>query len=524
MLLKNVKNNYYLLSLLGGSLYALGFPSKLIPPIFVLSLFGSYLFLRSLFKQTGLKKNILSLLLFSLGFNLTGFYWIANTIEVFGNLNYPLSLMLSLLFSLIIVPHLWIFVFIKNFIMKKKIPTLYLVPTLAFIMTLLEYFTPAQFPTSLGQIYIQLNELVTIAHLGGVPVYSFISFFMIFSLIFKSNKMSSLFSLTALVFISFLMKIKNTPIDTLNIKIVQANVGNFMKVSSESGDKNSMSEIFNRYKFLSQNNPNNKTFDLIVWPETAYPNTISPSFAVQEKISPEIIRSITEYTDTPMLIGGYSKDDFNESFFESEYNSAFLFDKNGDLKNHYNKMVLIPFGETLPFPAPVKEKLSRVITNVSYFATGQSYTQFSLENEYRFITPICYELLKPTFLRTFLNKQVKPTHFMLNLTNDSWYGDTAEPEQHLFLSRWRAVEFNLPIIRSTNTGITTLIKADGSTGERLEVGAEATLEVSMDIYKNEPTFYQRFGFLFSFLIFLMSLFFSWFESRLLLNRVDGQLP
>jgi apolipoprotein N-acyltransferase len=87
---------------------------------------------------------------------------------------------------------------------------------------------------------------------------------------------------------------------------------------------------------------------------------------------------------------------------------------------------------------------------------------------------------------------------MINLTNDSWYGNTVEPEQHLFLARWRSIEFNLPILRSTNTGISTYINQNGKEIKRLEYGTTGNLDLSLDLQKNvsekDSTFYQNFGF------------------------------
>jgi apolipoprotein N-acyltransferase len=83
---------------------------------------------------------------------------------------------------------------------------------------------------------------------------------------------------------------------------------------------------------------------------------------------------------------------------------------------------------------------------------------------------------------------------MINLTNDSWYGDTMEPEQHLFLAKWRALEFNLPIIRSTNTGITSVIYPDGSESKRLEILKTGNLDLSINLPLQEATFYQKYGF------------------------------
>jgi apolipoprotein N-acyltransferase len=155
-------------------------------------------------------------------------------------------------------------------------------------------------------------------------------------------------------------------------------------------------------------------------------------------------------------------------------------------------MRLIPFGEGLPF-GPLNPYLSGIITNISYFAEGDTYTGFKTDNQLSFVSVICYEVLFPTFVADMLNNQKEEAQFMINLTNDSWYGNTAEPYQHLFLSKWRALEFNLPLIRSTNTGITTVVFPDGSESKRLLIGEKTYLDVDLEIAPRTPTLFQIFG-------------------------------
>ena len=113
----------------------------------------------------------------------------------------------------------------------------------------------------------------------------------------------------------------------------------------------------------------------------------------------------------------------------------------------------------------------------------------------KFFSTICYELLKPKFIREYLNNLKERPHFMINLTNDSWYGKTMEPHQHLFLAKWRALEFNIPIIRSTNTGISSVVYADGTESKRLGVYKTGSLDLELLFGPNKPTIYQSFGIL-----------------------------
>jgi apolipoprotein N-acyltransferase len=131
-----------------------------------------------------------------------------------------------------------------------------------------------------------------------------------------------------------------------------------------------------------------------------------------------------------------------------------------------------------------------------------------LSNGLRFITPICYEILESNYMRDLLN-QWKNNHFIVNHTNDSWYGATAEPYQHLFLSKWRALEFQLPVLRSTNTGITSVIYPDGSESKRLGINEENVLDLTVDIPFAQNTVYQIYGMLPLILLFASLLIITW---------------
>ena len=191
-------------------------------------------------------------------------------------------------------------------------------------------------------------------------------------------------------------------------------------------------------------------------------------------------------------------------------------------QNVYRKMRLIPFGETLPF-GPLNPLLGSVIKNISYFKSGDNYQLFTTRKNSRFISVICYEILFSSFVREYLNHVNTPPHFLMNLTNDSWYGDTNEPLQHLFLAKWRALEFDLPIVRSTNSGISAILYPDGTESEHLSYGVKAVLDTELKLKERKPTLYERFGLWITLGVWLiLSLIFSvrWKNPRAT-NRVDG---
>lgn len=499
----------YAFSLFGGILYALGYPSFIGESLLITPMIGMMILFHFVLKSHSLKTRILHLLSFNLGFNYMGFYWIVDTLQEFGHLPFIVAALLSGLFTFIITPHLWAGVLLIHYLFKKKIVSQeeFLKPGihsffLAAFLTTMEYYTPQQFDVMLGQPWIAIGKYLGYASIAGLPIYSFFSYILVFESVslFHKKGVSKFNLITTLLFIisnPFLHidTLGSDPKD-LNIRVVQANISNFLKTDSEKGTYASVSQVINRYKTLSKEPDEFDTgVDLIIWPETAYPFAITTNKdSIQSTMLPPVMIEVAKSKDAELFIGGYDQIKYDgKDFFKSEYNTMFHISNDARLIDTYHKHVLIPFGETLPF-GPLNEFLSTKIDNISFFSEGDRFTMFKLKTGHRIISSICYELLKPEFIRDYLNNLEERPHAMVNLTNDSWYGKTAEPEQHLFLAKWRAVEFGLPIIRSTNTGISSVIFPDGSESKRLGVFQTGNLDLKLNLGVIKPTIYQLYGF------------------------------
>jgi apolipoprotein N-acyltransferase len=485
-----------LFSLLGGMLYASGFPLITGHSFFAGPILGFFLFNYALFKaEHSLKKQMLIALCFSFGFYLLGFYWIPDTLMEFGGLFFPFNHLLGLIFSLVIIPQVYIYTTIQ----RKYQNAVFL----SITYVLLEEFVPQQFPAHLGHSFLSLTPTIPLklAPFFGAPVYSFLTAFMALSaLSHLRNKKAPLISyglITIMVLLNFTLPspFKGAALPPLNVRIIQPNIGNFLKIDSERGSVNSLKSVFDSYIELSTA-PAAFPIDLIIWPETAFPSLISSEslkLNPDDRGVPPTIAQIIEKTQSELFLGGYDlKPSSGPNDYESQYNSAFLFGTDKKLKEVYRKIHLIPFGEGLPF-GPLNSILRKYITNVSYFAEGTKYASFKTKNGIPFIGAICYEILFSDFIRKFLNHQEEAPQFLVNLTNDSWYGDTAELYQHLYLAKWRALEFNIPLIRSTNTGITTVIYHDGSESTRLNYQEKKSLDLEMKMFIRKDTVFQKFG-------------------------------
>lgn len=502
-------------TLLAGTLYAFGFPRKELSHSFLLSHMGMFLYFYTLnlFKQSKTSHKFFLLLGFSLTYNMFGYYWIPETLKEFGGLQFPVNYLLGTLFSLIIVPHLIIALFIDKYAGKyfNQSPL-----RSAMLFTLLEYFVPQQFPAHLGHTWLDLAPYLAFSPIMGAPFYSFLGYVIIFSLLGPKEKSKKPLIPAIFVVITFIVSVlfplklsKN--LKTLPIRMVQANIGNLLKVEAEKGIYAADDEVRNRYKNLSIEKSPFKP-RLIVWPETALPNLLSTKVLLNNsKNTPEVVKEVTAAHKSYLFTGGYdTADNGNGPFFETQYNTAFLFNPDGKLGEHYHKSKLIPFGESLPF-GPLNSYLVDLNPNIAFFAKGNHFPLFNIDDEFYFSTAICYEVLFSSFIRDYLKKHKRKADFIINITNDSWYGDTAEPFQHKFLSHWRALEFNMPLVRMTNTGITNVLYQDGSESKALMHGEQKVLDLELKIDKGPKSFFQEFGILgfiiFSLFLILLETFF-----------------
>lgn len=480
-----------LLSLIAGGLYALCYPSVFMEGWFPLLFISMAALLWCLESAENFKQILIRIFSFNLGLNLIGFYWIPHTLREFGQLPYAVSVFLGVIFSLILQPHWWLYAVWKFYRPSFRWSSENGIILSALIITLMERYFPQQFPIFAGSPWLHLAPFLGLAPYLGVAAFSFMTYWVCLEAVTQLG-LKKFRPQVWVIFGAFLTANAFIPLETpgnkkINVRIVQANIGNFLKVQSERGDSNSFEAINKKYIELSVRNTDFKP-DLVVWPETAYPNAFNRDHLY---ISP-IFNQIMTATGAEMLIGGYDEDTTKSpmDMIETVFNSSLLLSDN-QIKASYHKNILIPFGETLPF-GPLNRQIVSIVPAVSLFARGEGTPKMELKNGLRFVTPICYEILESNYMRGLLN-QWGGNHFIVNHTNDSWYGDTAEPLQHLFLSRWRALEFQLPIIRSTNTGITSVIFPDGSESRRLGVGAEDTLDVKVTVGSGEASFYQRFG-------------------------------
>lgn len=215
--------------------------------------------------------------------------------------------------------------------------------------------------------------------------------------------------------------------------------------------------------------------ELVVWPEGAYHGQIVPG---RTNVRDDVLGG----TPQALLFGG-ARWDRDPAGDEVPFNSAFLADETGAVRGTYDKSVLLAFGEYIPgdryFPGLYRWFRERGIA-VSHFGRGTSTRALVLPDEARGAwhlgTFICYEDIVPEYVRRIMAPVdgVRP-HVLVNVTNDSWYGDTTEPPIHLSEARWRAIEHRRALVRATNTGISAIVDATGRVVGQTATYREETL-------------------------------------------------
>ena len=186
------------------------------------------------------------------------------------------------------------------------------------------------------------------------------------------------------------------------------------------------------------------------------------------------------------------------------YNSMAYLDNNLTVLSKYNKNKLVPFGEFLP--------LEKFFKKIGLKKITQGYISFSAANErkillienIRFLPLICYEII----YSGKINKNNGEFDFIVNISEDGWFGNSIGPHQHFSHSIFRSIEEGKNLIRSTNGGISAYVDAVGNVINQVKSTDKGVIEVK-SYKKTSKTFFSRYGnkIFFYFLIFYITLIF-----------------
>ena len=293
-------------------------------------------------------------------------------------------------------------------------------------------------------------------------------------------KASLLFIILPVIFFYGSFRIEeNHFFDNKNISVIQPNVLQIDKINN--------SDAYENIKDLIDLS-NNHEADLIIWPESSVPLLL--------QYNSEAIQFITDnlLSNGEILIGNITYQDNNFR------NSALLIDQDNKIKEIYHKIHLVPFGEYMPFKNVLsKLPFLKIITGDIGFENGKEIKSINTKLGTARIV-ICYEIIFPEEI----NPNREDFDFIINITNDAWFGNSSGPYQHLNSSRFRAIEQGIPVFRSANTGISAVIDPYGRVIELIELGSKGSI-VSPLVKKTTTTYYSKVGDFLFFSVLILTL-------------------
>jgi apolipoprotein N-acyltransferase len=236
------------------------------------------------------------------------------------------------------------------------------------------------------------------------------------------------------------------------------------------------------------------TRGLIIWPEAPAP------FWVTDLHLRSTLANIARSTDSFLIAGSIGIEHTGEINRQPDiYNSASVIAPDGAWTARYDKIHLVPFGEYIPFQNLIS--FAKALTHeVGTFARGKLRVPLTVDNM-KVGTFICYESIFPGEIRHFAQQGAE---VFVNISNDSWFGETGAPRQHLNMARMRAVENYRWLLRDTNSGVTAVVDPYGRIVAEAPRNQRVALQGAYGL-EESTTFYTRHGDWFPFLCAIITL-------------------
>ncbi len=464
--------------------------SLLFPPYFFLPLgfiiFPFFCLLLDFNRKNNSDLNIFkNFSFFGFGFFISYLFWVKDPFFVFEETKFFFLVFLLLIILLSLILSL---VFTIIYKLGKNIPIIFIIP---FMFTISEYIISVLFygfPWFTFSLVISSSEYLLFSlKLFGTLISSYLIiqiFCLPFILITKVKLKKELGFLSFFIILPTIFLIisnlnsKNNNLNTneLDLEIFQLNFENNNKSLTPEKKLN-----------IIINNIYESTADLLIFGENNFPYLVDN---LDLKILKESLK------ENQILIIGATR-------FESDnyYNS--LINVTNSKVTYFDKIILVPFGEFLP----LRDYLTFLesIVGPNNYSNGKGERIINLSNNISFIPVICYEIV---FYWKLINKLNYKSNFIINITNDFWFGKYTGPYQHFYLTKIRAAEFNKPIIRVSNNGVSAVIDNNGRVLNKTELNNTEKLKHTLLFQENHNFFEFHFIFkIYFFTIFILTIFY-----------------
>jgi apolipoprotein N-acyltransferase len=268
-------------------------------------------------------------------------------------------------------------------------------------------------------------------------------------------------------------------VDGVRIRIMQPNLP-----QDEKFNYSRKQEVMSRYLTLSQSAGGLRDVTHLIWPESAFPFFLTREADALAQIAallPEGAVLITGAVRAPQAP--------LEAPIRRAYNSIYVIDHAGSVVSVYDKVHLVPFGEYLPFQDLLERLGLQQVTKLpGGFLAGDRRRPLAVPGAPNALPLICYEAIFPEDSAP----QGERPGWIVNVTNDGWFGISLGPYQHLQQARLRAIEQGLPLVRAANTGISAVIDPLGRIIDRLALGTQGVIDARLP-QRLGPTPYGRMG-------------------------------
>jgi len=221
----------------------------------------------------------------------------------------------------------------------------------------------------------------------------------------------------------------------------------------------------------------------LIWPESAFPFFLAREADALAQIAALLSRH------TVLITGAVRAAEMAPSGSVHAYNSVYVIDRDGSIAGIYDKVHLVPFGEYLPFEDFLESLGLISLTKMpGGFLAGDRRRLMTVPGAPAMLPLICYEIVFPD---EAVPSGERPG-WLLNLTNDGWFGISTGPYQHFQQARVRAIEQGLPLVRAANTGISAVVDPLGRVVNEMPLGTEGVIDSALP-QAIAPTLYARAG-------------------------------
>ena len=494
----------YMVSCVLGALMALSQAPIYFTPIILLS-FTGLLFLSDAPTRHAFKQMFWLGWFFGLGYHVAGLYWIAFALGVdiaqfwwlvpFAVLGLPAFFAiwsgLALAFT--------------NFTKVEGIAKVFLFASLWALGEWVRGHFLTGFPWNLlGYTWLFSDEMLQVTSVIGIYGLTILTILLgcVPYLVFKHGRFvdaGAILGVFVGVAVFGILRLQDTPTqfhENVMLRIVQPNISQDLKWDVDKVRANYLKVL----KLSTQQPATDHTkITHVIWPESAIPFYLEENTWRREEI-------MSKLPEGSILLTGGLRRAFDNRILSQIWNSFLAIGPEKRVLATYDKSHLVPFGEYVP----LRQWLPGLVTKITYgsldFSPGPGPQTLEIKNTPPFSPLICYEGIFPgKVTSTHSLKHGGRPQWMLNVTNDAWYGTTSGPFQHFGIIRVRAVEEGVPMVRAANTGVSGIFDAYGRVHHELGLNKQGFIDAPLPKPLSTPTFYAQYKDLSFWVILLLML-------------------